>query len=164
MRNLMENPNTNLVASRSYFLQSGDSLKVFKEAVGGNAAAVGFVVKKSEKTIYKMFTDLAFCVYSRFLKYFYAIYEKNPSGGELLFEDFRARVHALRFEQFGDVTDQEWFEQVAECEREHSEGIRAAILSRDPSAIRTQITEDIVAKRRLLVMLRGREAKGKIGA
>jgi hypothetical protein len=129
------------------------------EAAIGHAHAKGVAIRmnKHVNTIYKMFEDPEFDRYSRFLQMFLAIYAENSEGAEMLFEDFRARVSSLRHKNTGEISTSAWYEQVARCEKEHSEGIRAAILSRDTAAIRKEIAEDIAEKRALLEMLQTRE-------
>ena len=81
----------------------------------------------------------------------------NPSGADFLFEDLRSRFTALR--EGSELACACWYEQLAECEREHSEAIRAAILDRDPRLIRKEIAEVISALRRQLALLDAREGR-----
>lgn len=69
-----------------------------------------------------------------------------------------ARYSALT--EGSELSGTGWYEQVAECEREHSEAIRAAILDRDPRLIRKEISEAISALRRQLALLEVRESLG----
>ncbi|HEV2704943.1 MAG TPA: hypothetical protein VGV59_03405 [Pyrinomonadaceae bacterium] len=88
--------------------------------------------------------------YEAFLRWFEALWLARREGAEFLFEDFCARVEALRAGDRHDPTD--WYEQLARCEEEHCQAIKAAILNRDMAAIRRELAEDIAAKRRLLAM------------
>ena len=96
--------------------------------------------------------------YGLYWRWLRALHLAHPSGADFLFEDLRARFTALRE---GDcLSGACWYEQVAECEREHSEAIRAAILDRDPRLIRKEIAEAISALRRQLALLDAREGQG----
>ncbi len=93
--------------------------------------------------------------YGLYWRWLRALHLANPSGADFLFEDLRSRFAALRD---GDrLAGACWYEQLAECEREHSEAIRAAILDRDPRLIRKEIAEAISALRRQLALLDARE-------
>ena len=90
--------------------------------------------------------------YGLFWRWFKALWRAHRDGAEFLFEDFCARVEALRREDdSGPAGD--WYEQIAECAREHGEALQAAIQRRDPRAIRRELAESIAAERRLLAML-----------
>jgi hypothetical protein len=89
--------------------------------------------------------------YGLFWRWFTALWRAHRSGAEFLFEDFCSRVEALRREDSRSPGD--WFEQIAECAREHGEALQAAIQRRDPLAIRRELAESIAAERRLLAML-----------
>jgi hypothetical protein len=94
-------------------------------------------------------------LYRRWLR---ALHLAHPDGVDFLFEDSRSRFAALRE---GDrLAAACWYEQLAECEREHSEAIRAAIPDRDPRLIRKEIAEAISALRRQLALLDAREGQG----
>ncbi len=93
--------------------------------------------------------------YGLFWRWFLALWQAHRSGAEFLFEDFCSRVEALRREDGHPIGD--WYEQIAECAREHGEAIQAAIQRRDPQAIRRELAESIAAERRLLSMLSDRE-------
>jgi hypothetical protein len=92
--------------------------------------------------------------YGSFWRWFEALWRGNRQGAEFLFEDFRSRVLALR--EGDDLSAADWYAEVALCEGEHSEAIRAAILNRDVSAIKKELSEDIAAKRRLLALVEAR--------
>ena len=97
--------------------------------------------------------------YGLYWRWLRALRLANPAGADFLFEDLRARYSALGDgEQLSRAC---WYEQVAECEREHSEAIRAAILDRDPRLIRKEIAEAISALRRQLALLEVREGRGR---
>lgn len=89
--------------------------------------------------------------YSLFWRWFRALWLAHRPGAEFLFEDFCSRVEALRREEGDPAGD--WYEQIAECAREHGEALQAAIQRRDPQAIRRELVESIAAERRLLAML-----------
>ena len=97
--------------------------------------------------------------YALFWRWFRALWAAHRPGAEYLFEDFCSRVEALRREGDGPAGD--WYEQIAECAREHGEALQAAIQRRDPLAIRRELAESIAAERRLLAMLseRGESAQ-----
>ncbi|MET0625728.1 MAG: hypothetical protein ABW250_22525 [Pyrinomonadaceae bacterium] len=95
--------------------------------------------------------------YGLYWRWLRALHLANPDGADFLFEDLRSRFTALRD---GDCLSRAcWYEQLAECEREHSEAIRAAILDRDPRLIRKEIAEAISALRRQLALLDAREGR-----
>lgn len=89
--------------------------------------------------------------YALFWRWFSALWLAHRGGAEFLYEDFCSRVEALRREDGRPSGD--WFEQIAECAREHGEALQAAIQRRDPQAIRRELAESIAAERRLLAML-----------
>ena len=96
--------------------------------------------------------------YGLYWRWLRALDLANPVGADFLFEDLRARFSALR--QGNELAAACWYEQLAECEREHSEALRAAILDRDPRLIRKEIAEAISALRRQLALLDAREGQG----
>lgn len=96
--------------------------------------------------------------YGLYWRWLRALHLAHPSGADFLFEDLRSRFTALRDSDC--LVAACWYEQLAECEREHSEAIRAAILDRDPRLIRKEIAEAISALRRQLALLEAREGKG----
>ena len=89
--------------------------------------------------------------YGLFWRWFLALWQAHRSGAEFLYEDFCSRVEALRREDGCSPSD--WYEQIAECAREHGEALQAAIQRRDPLSIRRELAESIAAERRLLAML-----------
>jgi len=93
--------------------------------------------------------------YGLFWRWFKALWRAHRPGAEFLLEDFCSRVEALRLED--DCQAGDWYEQIAECAREHGEALQAAIQRRDPLAIRRELAESIAAERRLLAMLSERE-------
>ena len=97
--------------------------------------------------------------YGLFWRWFTALWLAHRPGAEFLYEDFAARVEALRREEAHSPSD--WYEQIATCAREHGEALQAAIQRRDPLAIRRELAESIAAERRLLSMLStsGEEAR-----
>jgi hypothetical protein len=93
--------------------------------------------------------------YGLFWRWFLALWQAHRAGAEFLYEDFCSRVEALRRDNGHPHSD--WYEQIAECAREHGEALQAAIQRRDPPAIRRELAESIAAERRLLAMLAERE-------
>lgn len=93
--------------------------------------------------------------YGTFWRWFEALWMAHRPGAEFLFEDFRARVLALRARDDTTATT-DWYAQVAVCAHEHSEALEAAILNRDAAAIRRELAESIAAQRRLLAALEAR--------
>ena len=93
--------------------------------------------------------------YGLYWRWLRALHLATPLGADFLFEDLRSRFTALR--EGSELARACWYEQLAECEREHSEAIRAAILDRDPRLIRKEISEAISALRRQLALLDARE-------
>jgi hypothetical protein len=89
--------------------------------------------------------------YALFWRWFSALWLAHRPGAEFLYEDFCSRVEALRRED--GLSSGDWYEQIAECAREHGEALQAAIQRRDPLAIRRELAESIAAERRLLAML-----------
>lgn len=99
--------------------------------------------------------------YGLFWRWFLALWRANQKGAEFLFEDFRARVQALR--ERDQLSSCDWYTEVARCESEHSEALQAAILNRDDAAIRKELAEDIAAKRKLLALVEARRGSGPLG-
>jgi hypothetical protein len=91
--------------------------------------------------------------YCCFWRWFQALWLVNRKGAEFLYEDFQARVEALRAAEASEAPARDWLEQVALCAREHSEAIAEAMLRRDERAIRAEVTDEIRELRRLLAML-----------
>lgn len=90
--------------------------------------------------------------YCLFWRWFEALWLAHRKGAELLFEDFCARVAALRRAEEPAV-GRDWFEQLAICAREQSEALQEAIRRHDVAAIRRELSESIAAERQLLAML-----------
>jgi hypothetical protein len=140
--------------------------EVLKLAVGGNAKAVCESLRKLGKRVSLRWVYFL-CEpspdvrranpYESFWLLFRALWHAHREGAELLYEDFRARVEALRSEGKPEVLD--WFEQLARCERENSEAIQAAILRRDARAVRKELADSIREQRRLLAMATGQEMR-----
>jgi hypothetical protein len=91
--------------------------------------------------------------YACFWRWFLALWMAHREGAEFLYEDFLARVAALRRTETNEATADDFFAQLAVCEDEHSDIIRAALKRKDYAAIRVEIADDIREKRRLLQML-----------
>jgi hypothetical protein len=87
-----------------------------------------------------------------FWRWLEALWLVNRAGFDFLFEDLCARVAHLR-ERDAPPPTLGWYEQLARCEREHSEAIQAAILCHDERAIRAEIADEIRELRVLLAML-----------
>ena len=100
--------------------------------------------------------------YCLFWRWFKALWMAHRKGAEFLFEDFCARVAALRDAE-AQSGARDWYEQLAICAREQSEALQAAIRRHDDAAIGRELSESIAAERRLLAMLRraAREAAPK---
>ncbi|MDQ1610310.1 MAG: hypothetical protein QOG00_241 [Pyrinomonadaceae bacterium] len=92
--------------------------------------------------------------YGAFWLWFEAIYVANREGAEFLFEDFRARVQSLRDLEALAMADVPT--QVARCNDEHADVIRAAILGDDSERLEREIAEAIAEKRMLLAMIKAR--------
>lgn len=108
----------------------------------------------SERLVRRQWEPGAGCPswYCLFWRWFQALWLAHRKGAEFLFEDFNARVAALRdSEPTSGARD--WFEQLALCAREQSEALQAAIRRRDTAAIRRELVESIAAERQLLLML-----------
>ena len=136
-----------------------------RAAVGPHAKAVRLALLRlgmrrcSERLVHYQCEEstLRLDWYGLYWRWLRALHLANPSGAEFLFEDLRARFSALN--QGSELAAACWYEQLAECEREHSEAIRAAILDRDPRLIRKEIAEAISALRRQLALLDARESR-----
>lgn len=87
-----------------------------------------------------------------FWRWFEALWLAHRPGAEFLFEDFCARVSALRDSEPASGA-RDWYEELSICAREQSEALQAAIRRHDDAAIRRELAESIAAERRLLVML-----------
>lgn len=97
--------------------------------------------------------------YCLFWRWFQALWLVNRKGAEFLYEDFTARVEALRAAEASEAPARDWLEQVAACAREHSEAISAALLRRDERAIRSEVADEIRELRVLLALLDRRARK-----
>jgi hypothetical protein len=130
----------------------GDNAKAVREALRrrGKRVSLRWVYYQCEPAEDVARTD----VYGAFWRLFRAVWEANRDGGEFLFEDFRARVMALR--ERDSLVSLDWYEQVARCEEEHAQALKAAILARDSHLISKELAEDIAAKRQLLAMAEAR--------
>lgn len=95
--------------------------------------------------------------YSAFFRWFLALWMVRREGAEFLFEDFCARVAALREES--EVLDADYAFQLARCEGEHSDVIRAALRGEDSAHIRKEVLESIAANRRLLAVINALEGR-----
>jgi hypothetical protein len=89
--------------------------------------------------------------YSTFWRWFRALWVAHREGAEFLYEDFQARVATLRGAEA--PPPRSWLEQVARCEQEHSEALRAAILAGDSIALRSEVADVIREYRSLLAMI-----------
>lgn len=118
----------------------------------GKRCSVRWVNRQCEPSVDVVRPDY----YGAFWRWFEALWLAHRPGAEFLFEDFRARVLALRARDDAPAAT-DWFEQVAVCAREHSEALQAAIRNHDPAAIRRELAESIAAQRRLLATLEARE-------
>ena len=104
--------------------------------------------------------------YCLFLRWFTALWLANAQGAELLFEDFLARVAALRDSQEarrGDAPGR-LVRDLERAEAEHSDIVRARFRGDDLRRLRREVIEDIAAKRRLVATLTrmlGAEAGGE---
>lgn len=90
--------------------------------------------------------------YCCFWRWFEALWLAHRAGAEFLYEDFRARVEALR-QASAPAPALDWYEQLSVCAREQSEALQAAIRRHDVTAIRRELAESIAAERKLLAML-----------
>jgi len=95
--------------------------------------------------------------YGLFWRWFRALWKARREGAELLFEDFCARVAALR--EGSEAPDTDCTSQILRCESEHSDVIRAVLRGEDPAHIRKEVLESIAANRRLLAALSMLEAR-----
>ena len=90
--------------------------------------------------------------YCCFWRWFEALWMAHRKGAEFLYEDFCARVAALR-ESEAQHGARDWYEQLSICAKEQSEALQAAIRRHDDTAIRRELSESIAAERKLLAML-----------
>lgn len=89
--------------------------------------------------------------YCLFWRWFQALWVAHRAGAEFLFEDFVARVEALRAAERGGPCPG-WPQQVARCVRECGEAVESAVLADDDARLRKEVSEAIVELRRLLAM------------
>lgn len=136
-------------------LAVGDSAKALREALRslGKRCSLRWIYYQCEAPRDVRRLD----PYGAFWRFFQALWHANRQGAEFLFEDFRARVSALRHTP-SDLCRADWYEELATCETEHSEALQAAIRFRNPAAIKKEISEAIAAYRRLLTIV---EARGE---
>jgi hypothetical protein len=141
-----------------------DSWQVNRIAVGACAKAVAEALRKLGKRCSVRWVNRQ-CeppqdvtrsnYYEAFLRWFEAVFIANRPGAEFLFEHFCAFVQSLR--DFEDLASADLQHQFARCEGEHSDIIRAALLSGDTGQLQREIVEDIAEKQRLLAMIQARE-------
>ncbi len=117
----------------------------------GKRCSVRWVNRQCEESPDVRRTDY----YGAFRRWFEAVFIANRDGAEFLFEDFCAFVQSMR--DFEDLALGDWRAQIARCEGEHSDIIRAALLDGCNERLKSEIKEDIAEKRRLLAMLEARE-------
>ena len=96
-----------------------------------------------------------------FWRWFQALWLAHRKGAESLFEDFCARVEALR-EAETPRAPREWFAQVASCARAHGEVLAAAAERRDAAAIRRAVSTSIAEQRELILLLDRAEGVRKV--
>jgi hypothetical protein len=130
----------------------GDAAKAVHAALRalGYARSVRWVYRQTEAP--RDVAKLDF--YGAFWRWYHALWLANRQGADFLIEDLLSRARALR--DFDSLTAADWYEAVADCEGEHSEAVRAAILNRDAAAIKKELSEAITAYRRLLAMVEAR--------
>lgn len=133
----------------------GDCAKAVCEALRklGKRCSVRWVNLQCEAPLDVNRTDY----YAAFWRWFEAVFVANRDGAEFLFEDFRARVQAMR--DFEDLATGDWRQQIALCQDEHSHIISAALLEGCTARLKREIKEDIAAKRRLLAMIEAHEER-----
>ena len=90
--------------------------------------------------------------YGLFWRWFRALWIARREGAEFLFEDFCARVEALRGAE-APRAPRDWRAQVAACALAHGEALAAAAERRDPVAIRRAVAAAIAEQRELLSLL-----------
>ncbi len=97
--------------------------------------------------------------YGAFMRWFEALWTAHRPGAESLYEDFCARVEALRLADGACEGDPD--EQLARVETEHSDIIRERLRSADTRRLIEETQQAIVEKRRYLAMLMNAEASGR---
>ena len=93
--------------------------------------------------------------YCLFIRWFTALWLARREGAELLFEDFLARVAALRDQaeaRRGDAPGR-LAADLELAEAEHSDIVRARFRGDDLRRLRQEVIEDVAAKRRLVATL-----------
>lgn len=96
--------------------------------------------------------------YALWWRWFRAVWRANRAGAEFLYEDFAARVEALRAAD--DLSGADLEEQFAACAGEHAELVQAAF-RKDVARIREVVARAIAGHRRLLAILEARERVGR---
>ena len=141
------------------------TLDANRVAARGHSAALARALKRlgmrrcSERLVRRQWEPASGCPswYCLFWRWFEALWLAHRKGAEFLYEDFCARVAALRDSE-PQSGARDWYEQLSVCAREQSEALQAAIRRHDDAAIRRELAESIAAERRLLAML-GRPAR-----
>lgn len=139
-------------------------------AVGGHSARVRDALKRLGMRRCSLRLVQYQCVaadlrpdwYSLFWRWFRALWLARRAGAEFLYEDFLARVEALRAEE--RPHGREFFEQVARCVRESGEAIEQALLDRDDARLALELTESIREQRQLYAMVVARAAGERAAA
>lgn len=89
--------------------------------------------------------------YSAFWRWFKALWIAHRQGAEALYEDFCARVEALRLSE--EKLDIDADEQLARCESENSDIIRARMRRDNTRRLIDETEQAIVEQRRYLAIL-----------
>jgi hypothetical protein len=133
----------------------GGCAKAVAEALGkfGKRCTPRWVNRQCEEPADVRRTDY----YGAFWRWYESIFVANREGADFLYEDFRARVQGLRDLEALATADVPT--QIAKCEGEHSDIIRAAFLGGDTARLKREIAEDIAEKRLLLAMIEAREVR-----
>jgi hypothetical protein len=132
-----------------------EPIQAMQLAIKGEHVTKGVATRLGlhKNTVYKELSDPIHCTYTRFLQRFFAIDAENPTGSASLFEDFRARVIALRRSRDGRQTTgdrQSWTGAVANVVKESSEAISAALTEGDKAKVEREIVQAIDSLRELL--------------
>jgi hypothetical protein len=132
----------------------GNCAKAVAEAMRkfGKRCSVRWVNRQCEESKDVRRTDY----YSAFWRWYESIYVSNREGAEFLYEDFRARVQSLR--DLEALASADVSTQIARCNDEHSDIVRAAIIGSDHDSFEREIVEDIASKQLLLAIIRARRA------
>jgi hypothetical protein len=138
----------------------GGCAKAVTEALRkfGKRCSVRWVNKQCEASKDVRRTDY----YAAFWLWYESIYVSNREGAEFLYEDFRARAQSLRDLEAHASADVPT--QIARCNDEHSDIVRAAITGCDPVSIEREIVEAIASKQLLLAMIRARKTAETVRA